>query len=424
MALYPKPVEGSWTEHYPQRRDGHGLLRGLHLARVLRGRAGGGLQAGLAQRRPRRGRAPQRQLLHQGARGGEDLDHRGARPARARCERSTTSAGTVATSWCGTTSRGRRRAASCRAFTCKYHGWRYGLDGACTFVQQESEFFDLDKADYGLVPVHCDVWAGFIFVNLAEEPAQSLREFLGPMITAARGLPVRPDDRALRLPRRRRLQLEGLRRRLPGVLPRADPPPAGGHPGDAREDPQTGFEAPHYQLDGPHRMVSTSGVPRRLWPADYQYPIEIATRSGLFGPWDEPDLGDDLPGIEPGRDRPVGHRQLPDLPQPGDPDLGDRLVPRCTATGRPRTTRTGSRARSSSRRRRPPATAWPASARSSCSRSSRCRTPGTLVGTQQALESRAVGDDFPLCDQEILVRHLHKSVGDWVEDYRATRAEV
>ena len=58
---------------------------------------------------------------------------------------------------------------------CKYHGWRYDLDGACTFVQQEQEFFDLDKADYGLVPVHCEVWAGFIFVNLAKQPEQSLR---------------------------------------------------------------------------------------------------------------------------------------------------------------------------------------------------------------------------------------------------------
>ena len=47
-------------------------------------------------------------------------------------------------------------------------------------------------------------------------------------------------------------------------------------------------------------MVSTSGAPRRVWPAEYQYPIEIATRSGLFGPWDEPDLGDDLPGVNPG----------------------------------------------------------------------------------------------------------------------------
>ena len=27
---------------------------------------------------------------------------------------------------------------------CPYHGWRYDLQGACTFVQQEAEFFDLD----------------------------------------------------------------------------------------------------------------------------------------------------------------------------------------------------------------------------------------------------------------------------------------
>ena len=63
-------------------------------------------------------------------------------------------------------------AGSCRQFTCKYHGWRYNLDGALSFVQQEDEFFDLDKDNYGLVPVHCDVWSGFIFINLAKEPSR------------------------------------------------------------------------------------------------------------------------------------------------------------------------------------------------------------------------------------------------------------
>ena len=31
----------------------------------------------------------------------------------------------------------------CRQFTCRYHGWRYALDGSLAFVQQDSEFFDL-----------------------------------------------------------------------------------------------------------------------------------------------------------------------------------------------------------------------------------------------------------------------------------------
>ena len=78
---------------------------------------------------------------------------------------------------------------TCRQFTCKYHGWRYDLDGALKFVQQQSEFFDLDVADYGLSPVHCDVWNGFIFINLDAEPRQSLREFLGPMVTGLDGYP-------------------------------------------------------------------------------------------------------------------------------------------------------------------------------------------------------------------------------------------
>ena len=76
-----------------------------------------------------------------------------------------------------------------RQFVCKYHGWRYDLDGSLSFVQQEEEFFDFDKDDYGLVPVHCDVWAGFIFVNLAKEPEQSLLDFLGPMVTKLENYP-------------------------------------------------------------------------------------------------------------------------------------------------------------------------------------------------------------------------------------------
>ena len=54
-------------------------------------------------------------------------------------------------------------------------------DGHLGFALQEDEFFDFDKADFGLVPVHCDVWEGFIFVNLDREPRQTLREFLGPI---------------------------------------------------------------------------------------------------------------------------------------------------------------------------------------------------------------------------------------------------
>ena len=46
-----------------------------------------------------------------------------------------------------------------------------------------------------------------------------------------------------------------------------------------------------------------------------------------------------------------------------------------------------------------------------------------LGGTQAALETGIV-DEFPLSDQEILVRHLHKVAVDWVETYQSERKPV
>ena len=84
---------------------------------------------------------------------------------------------------------GEETSGTCRQFTCKYHGWRYGLDGDLTFVQQEEEFFDLDKADYGLVPVQVEVWEGFIFVNLDPENTTPVREYLGELGAGLEGYP-------------------------------------------------------------------------------------------------------------------------------------------------------------------------------------------------------------------------------------------
>ena len=39
------------------------------------------------------------------------------------------------------------------------------------------------------------------------------------------------------------------------------------------------------------------------------------------------------------------------------------------------------------------------------------------------LESRAV-TTFPLNDQEILCRHLHKVVADWIDDYQRAHAKA
>ena len=217
---------------------------------------------------------------------------------------------------------------TCRQFVCKYHGWRYDLDGACSFVQQESEFFDLDKADYGLVPVHCDVWAGFIFVNLDREPEQTLREFLGPMITALEGYPF--DQMTERFYYRADVgqQLEDLHGRVPGVLPRTrSAREAVAGRGAAARCRQRASRRSHYQLDGPHRAGEHAAVRGWEMPPRTLKPMEIRDPQRPVRPVGRARPRRDAAGPQPGSCRTVGPRLVPDLPELRDPDLGAGLVP-------------------------------------------------------------------------------------------------
>src|SRR3546814_16699913 len=62
-------------------------------------------------------------------------------------------------------------------FVCPYHSWSYGLDGALLSVPETHNFNCLVKADRGLVPVRCETWRGFVFINL-DQNARSLAETL------------------------------------------------------------------------------------------------------------------------------------------------------------------------------------------------------------------------------------------------------
>ena len=308
---------------------------------------------------------------------------------------------------------------------CKYHGWQYDLDGGCTFVQQESEFFDLDKADYGLVPVHCDVWAGFIFVNLDREPRQSLRDFLGPMITAM-------DDYPFHLMTERfsytteiysnwKIYLDAFQEFYhASILHSQQQVPS------ARTDPPAEFYGAHYQIDGPHRVVSTSGwqgVPRHLMPPERMYPIEHVTGSGVLGPWHRPELDfdlDDPPGVNPGNVDPWGISNFQIFPNIEllVYERGWYLTYHYWPTSHNTHIWEGTYYFVPSANVRERVQHEVAAV---MSKDYALQDAGTLAGTQLALESGVI-DRFPLCDQEITVRHFHKVVADWVDEYRRQRA--
>lgn len=54
---------------------------------------------------------------------------------------------------------------------CRYHAWTYGLDGCLIGAPNVMSDARFDRAAFGLLPVALEVWEGFIYLTLAENPA-------------------------------------------------------------------------------------------------------------------------------------------------------------------------------------------------------------------------------------------------------------
>ena len=57
-----------------------------------------------------------------------------------------------------------------KSIQCGYHGWTYALDGSLVGAPHMNEVENFDKKNYGLHSVSVNVWEGFIFISLSNEP--------------------------------------------------------------------------------------------------------------------------------------------------------------------------------------------------------------------------------------------------------------
>jgi hypothetical protein len=176
----------------------------------------------------------------------------------------------------------------------------------------------------------------------------------------------------------------------------------------------------HYQIDGPHRLVTTYGGRQWQLPPEMLKPMETVTRSGLFGPWDmpaEPKLAHDaLPdGVNPANAKPWGLDSFQVWPN---------FVILIWERGWYLTyhywpTSYNTHVFEGNLYFVPAKTARERVAHEMAAVTFKeygLQDANTLEATQLMLESRVV-TSFPLNDQEILCRHLHKVAADWVEDY-------
>ncbi|MEG3586696.1 MAG: aromatic ring-hydroxylating dioxygenase subunit alpha [Actinomycetota bacterium] len=67
-----------------------------------------------------------------------------------------------------------------QAFTCPYHGWQYATDGKLIAAQDPEDFPRNPCEHVTLIELKCDVFAGFIWVNM-DPDCLPLRDYLGPI---------------------------------------------------------------------------------------------------------------------------------------------------------------------------------------------------------------------------------------------------
>jgi nitrite reductase/ring-hydroxylating ferredoxin subunit len=305
---------------------------------------------------------------------------------------------------------------SCSELVCKYHGWRYELDGQLSYVQQEEEFYGIDKAAYGLLAVACEVWAGFIFIHLGE-PAQSLRDFLGPMVTAIEDFPFERLTSCYRfrsvVPANWKLMIDALQEQYHAPIVHRNQRP------ESFVAHAAGFEALHYGIEGPHRMFNTPGI--RPWelPEDQIKPSEQLLRGGLFGPWDPPDFHAEtqIKGMRPGGHERVGLGLFEIWP-----NFAIQLWERgWYHTYQHWPTAYDSHVFEWNMYFAPPSSAADAVAQEMTAVSLKefGLQDDELISSVQLTLGAAGLTDFPVGDQEVLCRHLHQTAQRWVADYVA-----
>jgi len=188
---------------------------------------------------------------------------------------------------------------SCRQIACKYHGWRYSLDGEISYVHNAPEFFDLKVEELRLPRIHCEEWAGFVFINLQDEPAQSLREFLGPDVEKLETYPFHKMTQVykmeLEIGSNWKLLMDAFQElyHVPYVHGRMNAPTT----------PTTGtdkvpFMMPAFRTFGKHRCY-TSGGPYANFGVRSPRPLDELFSSTFYGPVMKADVGDLGTGYNP-----------------------------------------------------------------------------------------------------------------------------
>jgi phenylpropionate dioxygenase-like ring-hydroxylating dioxygenase large terminal subunit len=92
------------------------------------------------------------------------------------------------------------------AIVCPFHGWVYNLDGSLRGAARPDTFGGLERRDFGLKPLECEVFHGFVFLRFRPGPQPAVADWLAPYAAdfaayrAAAALPARWGSEPTDLP--------------------------------------------------------------------------------------------------------------------------------------------------------------------------------------------------------------------------------
>jgi phenylpropionate dioxygenase-like ring-hydroxylating dioxygenase large terminal subunit len=306
---------------------------------------------------------------------------------------------------------------ACRQMACKYHGWRFDLEGEISYVHNAPEFFDLKAEDIALAKIHCEVWAGFIFFNLEETPRATLREFLGEDVWKMETYPFEKMTQryVIESPVNSnwKLLMDAFQElyHVPYVHSKMNNPT-----GLATGTDKVPFMMPKFHVFGKHRQY-TSGGPHANFGVRSPRPLDNFFGSSFYGPENPPDIGPVGDGVNPSKVEGWGldsWQLYPNL---------DILI-----WGRRNWYLTYEYWPTSADTHHfiwnlwfvPPENARERLAQEQTVMSVRefaIQDAGAVNAMQVALKSGAV-KGYQFCDQEVLARHLHHHIQNDVAEYR------
>jgi carnitine monooxygenase subunit len=299
---------------------------------------------------------------------------------------------------------------------CRFHGWRYKLDGSLHSATRKDLLLDFDADSCRVPAIQCEVWEGFIFVNLNPDNTESVRDYLGELAHGIEGYDFAGPHQVYRfnaeLQCNWKIFLDGFAESYHGPYLHASS--FGAVTAEAREafdQPNPFTDALSYRLSGPHRTYSFAGEPSQKTP--YSKPIECVMEASAAGPWNKrADRGPMPSGLNPTRSEKYGFDSYQFFPN---------FILIFGASGYTIHTH------------------WPTGPHSHIFETEMYYQPpkthkerlgqeltvtflndiiledaSPSEGLQAMLNSGAL-THFTMNDEEILLRHLHKVVGDYVE---------